>query len=616
MATKSLTFDIFGRDRTASKAIRGVGNEADRTSGRFKNLAVAGGIALVAVAGAAIKFGTDSVKAYAESEEAQLGLQDVMDRFPRLADTNIEKLRELNTELMNKTRFDDDAIAAGQAVLGQFKLTGAELETLTPLMLDYAQKTGKDVPTAATDLGKAILGNGKALKAVGINFQDTGSEAGNAAALVDALRGQVGGFAEESAGTAAGKLDVINNKFGEMQEAVGEKLIDPLSDAMDELSDSGAIEDMGTALAGVVTGFTDLEKKTGFLSDFASDMGDVQSMIDDLTAAGDALSSGDFGKMSDWVGEEFGQGGLMGTIFGGEWMKNPPLPPLPDSMRQMFEDTTAEAEAGSENTRRGMGGGFNRAAIDTQFFRDAQTQGFAGMWGSIDGGTATGLSGVNSTTGTGLGTIGTTLGGMSPRARGAFTSAWLAAQNATGTGWSGVHGSTRSGMGTTGSILGGFRSIVQGPFGGVGSWLVSSGESLVQGFISGIRGMIGGVGSAVGDVLAFAKGFFPNSPAERGPFSGEGWRQIERSGYAIGDTFAEGLYASTSNIGIGADGILSQEGLLAVDGSPRFSGGDGSGVTVYVTNKSGAALSDLISIEVERAGRRQAVSLGNGSRRR
>jgi phage-related protein len=71
--------------------------------------------------------------------------------------------------------------------------------------------------------------------------------------------------------------------------------------------------------------------------------------------------------------------------------------------------------------------------------------------------------------------------------------------------------------------------------GDLGSKLLGSGKALIQGFIDGITAMVGKVGDAVGGVLDFAKGFFPNSPADRGPFSGSGWTRIKKSGTAILD---------------------------------------------------------------------------------
>ena len=272
MATKSLTFDVYGRDKSASKTIRGVRDEAEGLGSSFKRMGpiVAAGLA-VAAAGA-IRFGADSVRAFADAEQAQNRLQFAYEQFPALADVNIDAMRRMNEELAKKTRYDDDAYALGQAQLAQYGLTGQQIMDLTPLLADYAGKTGKDLPSAAEDLGKALLGQGRALKDIGIDFEDTGSVAGNLTAIMDGLRGQVGGFAEQDAQTAAGKLDILNTKFGEMQEAVGEQLIDPLVTVMDELEESGAIDDMATAIGDAASAFADLEKETGWMSDFAEDM--------------------------------------------------------------------------------------------------------------------------------------------------------------------------------------------------------------------------------------------------------------------------------------------------------------------------------------------------------
>ncbi len=80
-----------------------------------------------------------------------------------------------------------------------------------------------------------------------------------------------------------------------------------------------------------------------------------------------------------------------------------------------------------------------------------------------------------------------------------------------------------------------------GALGDLGSFLISSGQDLIQGFIDGIDGMLGGVGDAVGGVLDWAAGFFPNSPAKRGPFSGAGWGKVESGGAALLDQFTSGF---------------------------------------------------------------------------
>jgi hypothetical protein len=77
-----------------------------------------------------------------------------------------------------------------------------------------------------------MLGQGRALKDVGVNFKDTGTLAGNFEQVVGKLGKAVGGFAEKDVKTAAGKLENLKNRFGELQESIGAALLPDLIDLM------------------------------------------------------------------------------------------------------------------------------------------------------------------------------------------------------------------------------------------------------------------------------------------------------------------------------------------------------------------------------------------------
>lgn len=236
MANKTLTFDLLGRDRTASKTLRGVGKSVGVLNRQFTQLGgvVAGALSVRAI----MNYGKESVNAYLEAEAAQTKLVDAYARFPALADTNIEDLRKLNKQQLLKTGYDDDAYAVAQATLAQYKLTGSQIKQLTPLVADYARKTGKDLPSAATTLGKALLGQGRALKDIGINFKNTGSVAGNFDSLMGSLQEKVGGFAESFGKTGAGKLEIIKARFNEIQEAIGGALMGVVAGIDDKTIDT------------------------------------------------------------------------------------------------------------------------------------------------------------------------------------------------------------------------------------------------------------------------------------------------------------------------------------------------------------------------------------------
>jgi len=225
MADSTLKIAILAVDK-ASKTMGKVG-------GAVEKMGVAGAVA----AGAIAAFGVSSVKAYSEAEAAQAKLQDTFDKFPRLADVSIESLRDYNGELQKKTRFDDDAIASGQAILGQYEITGKQLQELTPLIADFAAKTGQSFEDASAAVGKGLLGSGKAFKQIGLDFEDAGSQTANFEQIMSGLRTQVGGFAETEALTGAGAAERLKNQFGELQETVGAQLLPPLTELAGIASD-------------------------------------------------------------------------------------------------------------------------------------------------------------------------------------------------------------------------------------------------------------------------------------------------------------------------------------------------------------------------------------------
>lgn len=247
----------------------------------------------------------ESIQSFKDAEAAQVQLTDAYARFPSVTSVSIDSLRALNTELMNKTRFDDDALASGQATLAQYNLTGEQLQQLTPLLADYAAKTGVDVTTAADQLGKAMLGQGRALKGVGIDFQDTGSVAGNFEQVMAGLTTQVGGFAETEGASAAGTAERMKNAFGELQETVGGALLPRIVEFQQFF----------------------LEHVMPVLADGAGFIADV--LGPGLDSLGELFAGLDFGAL----GELMGYMSPLGVVFK---ILQPVLPMIADAFGQVF----------------------------------------------------------------------------------------------------------------------------------------------------------------------------------------------------------------------------------------------------------------------------------------
>ena len=109
-----------------------------------------------------------SVQEYAKAEAAQNRLGNSYQRFPKMQNATLQSFKDLNKQLMLHTQFDDDDAAAMQANLGRFDLTGKQIQKLTPLVADLAQVQGTDLVTSGSAIGKAFLGNTRALQALGL----------------------------------------------------------------------------------------------------------------------------------------------------------------------------------------------------------------------------------------------------------------------------------------------------------------------------------------------------------------------------------------------------------------------------------------------------------------
>jgi len=166
-------------------------------------------------------------------------------------------------------------------------------------------------------------------------------------------------------------------------------------------------------------------------------------------------------------------------------------------------------------------------------------------------------------------------------------------------------------LGFIGSIPGRVGEI----FTGVGSWLVDSGRALIEGFIDGIKAMVGKVGDAVGSVVDWARGFFPNSPAKRGPLSGSGWTKLGQSGSAFMEQWTSGFGRPDLTGALSAAAATAQAPTALAEVRSGVSAGasrdgdrwemvldDGTVLGGYVRRKSASVTSDFAS--TFRGGRR------------
>jgi hypothetical protein len=226
MPAGAVTVRILG---DASSLKKSLGQAETQVEGFGGKAAKMGKIVGGALAGAAIlSFGRDAVTAYNEATQSQSKLNTALANSPATVGVTAKAFEQYNKTLAKKTLVDDDALASGQAVLAGFGLTEDQLKQVTPLLADYAAKTGKDIPSAAADIGKALLGQGRALKGVGVELVDTGTLGGNFTQIMDKVGAKVKGSAQAQL-DAAGPGAKFKKSMDELQETVGGLLVPALS---------------------------------------------------------------------------------------------------------------------------------------------------------------------------------------------------------------------------------------------------------------------------------------------------------------------------------------------------------------------------------------------------
>jgi hypothetical protein len=236
MATAAYLRAIVTADTAQAQAkLAAVGAEVKtlgaQGSSRLAAFGGAGKLAFGIAAVAAVKFAADSIGAYRESQQVLSQLQNVIDHTPALVGATTAAFQEQATALQNLTGYQDEEILSADTVLARFKMTASEIRNTIPLVLDYARATGKDVPEASELVGKALLGNAKALKEIGIKYVSTGNSATDLANIQELLRQKVQGAAEAFGETSQGKVEIFAAKLDDLQEVIGKALL-PVVDTL------------------------------------------------------------------------------------------------------------------------------------------------------------------------------------------------------------------------------------------------------------------------------------------------------------------------------------------------------------------------------------------------
>lgn len=205
----------------------------------------AGLVAGYFTAAAAKRFGDESVEAAKKQIEAETKLEAVLKNVRSVQQQGPLAYREAKKELMgvasqlqNIGVIGDEVTLAGFQQLATFQMSQKEISILSSGMTDLlAQQKGlnatqQDSVNIANMMGKVMDGQVGALSRIGISFTKaqehalkTGDRMQRAATLAEVLQSNVGGVNKALAQTDQGKIQNVTNRYGDMQEVIGAKLL-------------------------------------------------------------------------------------------------------------------------------------------------------------------------------------------------------------------------------------------------------------------------------------------------------------------------------------------------------------------------------------------------------
>ena len=268
MGAAELSFVVKAIDQ-ASGTLNSVNNEIDGMHTKSSKLGgmLKGGLALgatAAVAGIAA-LGTVLVQSVKEAQAAQevaAQLDAVLKSTGGAAGMTRDALEEQALALSKVTRFEDDAILAGNAIMLTFTNIGKDIfPRATQATLDLSTAFGMDLQSATMMVGKALNDPIKGLTALGkagVQFTEdqkemisamveAGDVAGAQTLILAELEKQIGGSAVAAGSTMTGQMEIMKNALGNVKEQIGGALLPVLTEMLNKFG-PGFIE-MATQFA-------------------------------------------------------------------------------------------------------------------------------------------------------------------------------------------------------------------------------------------------------------------------------------------------------------------------------------------------------------------------------
>ena len=202
--------------------------------GRSMKIGAKVGIAAFSALGvAAVAFGASAAKAAAEDEASQKKLAQALKNTTNASDKQIASTEKWITKTQLAYGISDSKLRPAFQKLATATGDLDKAQRLTNLAMDIAAGTGKDLDAVALGLSKAYNGNIGALTRLGIPLDENIIKTKDFDAATAVLAKTFEGQAATAADTYQGKLNRLNEGWGEFKEGIGEAALPALTRFVD-----------------------------------------------------------------------------------------------------------------------------------------------------------------------------------------------------------------------------------------------------------------------------------------------------------------------------------------------------------------------------------------------
>lgn len=184
---------------------------------------IGGAIAAAFTVDAVLKFGKATIDAFLEAEEVSSRLKFAITEINNESESTFTRLVKQAETLQKISIFDDEDIQKAQTALATFGLTSEQIERLIPRIVDLASANKRDLASTTDTVIRGIEGEQKALKLLGVQLDEVGTEVENYNQILDKTV-KFTGSAAEATETLSGHLEQSKSRYSDIQEAIGSLL--------------------------------------------------------------------------------------------------------------------------------------------------------------------------------------------------------------------------------------------------------------------------------------------------------------------------------------------------------------------------------------------------------